>query len=59
MLAEAISFSLTSLNRRFENVIAEAIIVPELELRNVKMQIFLADIVESADDAAVEARPMG
>jgi hypothetical protein len=34
-----------ALNSRSENVIVEAIIVPELELRNVKMQIFLADIV--------------
>ena len=45
---------LTSLNRRSENVIVEAIIVPELELRNVKMQVFLAHVVESADDAALK-----
>ena len=29
---------LTFLNRRSENTFVEAIIVPELELRNVKMQ---------------------
>jgi hypothetical protein len=41
---------LTSFNRRSEKVIVEAIIVPELELRNVKMQLFLADAVECAKD---------
>jgi hypothetical protein len=40
---------LASLNRRSENVVVKAIIVPELELRNVKMQVFLADVVECAD----------
>ena len=47
----------TSLNRRSKNVIVEAILVPKLELRNVKMQVFLAHVVESADDAALEDRP--
>jgi hypothetical protein len=46
-----------SLNRRSENVVVRAIIVPELELRNVKMQVFLAHVVESADDAALEDAP--
>jgi hypothetical protein len=46
-----------SLNRRSENVIVEAIIVPELELRNVKMQVFLANVVECTDDAALEDAP--
>jgi len=43
-----------SLNRRSKNVIAEAIIVPELELCNVKMQVFLTDIMESANIATLE-----
>jgi hypothetical protein len=42
---------------RSENVIVKAIIVPELELRNVKMQVFLTDVVECADDAALEDAP--
>jgi hypothetical protein len=43
-----------ALNRRSENVIVEAIIVPELELRNVKMQVFVADIAECAHGATFE-----
>src|ERR1700722_5477954 len=45
---------LASLNRRSENVIVKAIIVPELELRNVKMQILFADVVECTDHAAFD-----
>jgi hypothetical protein len=48
---------LASLNRRSENIVVQAIIVPELELCNVKMQVFLADVVECADDAALEDAP--
>jgi hypothetical protein len=48
---------LASLNCRSENVIVEAIIIPELELCNVKMQVFLADIVECADDPALNDAP--
>ena len=33
-----------ALNRRSENVVVESIIVPQLELRNVKMQVFLDDL---------------
>jgi hypothetical protein len=44
---------LTSFNRCSKNVIVEVIIVPELELRNVKVQILLADVMECADDAAL------
>ena len=51
------SVRLASLNRRSENVIVKPIIVPELELRNVKMQVFLADIVEGTDDAALDDAP--
>jgi hypothetical protein len=45
---------LASLNRRSENVVVEAIIVPELKLRNVKMQVFLTDVVACADHLALE-----
>jgi hypothetical protein len=40
-----------------KNIVTEAIIVSELELRNVKMQVFLADIVECADDTALDDAP--
>jgi hypothetical protein len=46
-----------SSNRRSENVVVETIIVPELKLRNVKMQAFLVDVVECADDSALEDAP--
>ena len=46
-----------ALNGRSENVVVEPIIVPELELRNVKMQVFLADVVECDDDATLENAP--
>jgi hypothetical protein len=45
------------LNRRPENIIVEAIIVPKLELRNVKMQVSFADIVKRAYDPALEDAP--
>ena len=48
---------LASLDCRSENVVVEAIIVPELELRNVKMQVLLAYIVECPDDAAFDDVP--
>ena len=48
---------LTPLNRRTENVIVEAIIIPELKLCNVKMQISFADVVECPHDAALEDAP--
>jgi hypothetical protein len=51
------SSHLASLNSRPENIVVEAIIVPELELRNVKMQVLLAHVVESADDPALEYPP--
>jgi hypothetical protein len=37
-----------SFNRRSENIVIKPIIVPELKLRNVKMQVFLADVMECA-----------
>ena len=48
---------LASLNRRAENIRIEAIVVAELEFRNVQRHIFGADLVERADDAALEDRP--
>jgi hypothetical protein len=48
---------LAALDRRAENVIVEAVIVAELELRNVKMQILFADVVEGANDAALDDTP--
>jgi hypothetical protein len=47
----------TTLNSRSENVVVEAIIIPELELRNVKWHVFSAHLVERADDTALEDRP--
>jgi hypothetical protein len=47
----------TPLNRRSENVIVEAIVIPKLELRNVKWQIFGTNLVERADDTALEDAP--
>jgi hypothetical protein len=46
-----------ALNRRSENVVVEAIIVPELKLRNVKWHVFPANLVERTDDTAFENRP--
>src|ERR1700674_4142564 len=46
-----------SLNGRSENIVVKAIIIPELELRNVEMQISFADIVECPHDASLEDRP--
>jgi hypothetical protein len=43
-----------ALESRSENGIVRWIIVPELELRNVKMQAFLADAMESVDDATLD-----
>src|ERR1700693_2832905 len=40
-----------SLNRRSENVIVEAIVIPKLELCNVKWQVFGANLVERTDEA--------
>lgn len=40
-----------------ENVCIIAIVIPELKFRDVKRQIFLADFVIAANDAALEDRP--
>src|SRR5580693_3776650 len=49
--------ALASAYRRSKNIRIEAIVVTELKLCDVKWQIFCADFVERADDAAFEYRP--
>lgn len=49
--------NLASRNRRSEDVRIHPIVVTELELGDVQRQIFLADFVETADDATLEDRP--
>lgn len=49
--------ALASLNRRSENVGIEAVVITELKLRNIQRQIFLADLMIAADDAALEDAP--
>jgi hypothetical protein len=46
-----------TLNRCSENIVVKAIIIPELELRNVKWHVFGADLVERADDTTLENAP--
>src|ERR1700733_13731118 len=45
------------LNCRPENICIVSVVVPELELRDVQRQIFAANFVETADDAAFENTP--
>jgi hypothetical protein len=47
----------TSRNRRSENVVIEAVVVAELKFGDVERHIFGADLVERADDAALEDAP--
>src|SRR3954452_22827548 len=42
---------------RAENIRVMPIVVPELKLRNVERHVFGADLVEAADNAALEDRP--
>ena len=48
---------LASLNRRTENVRVEAVVIAELKLRDVQRHILLADLVECADNTALDDRP--
>ena len=48
---------LASANRRAEDIRVQAIVVAELKLGNIERQIFGADLVESADHAALKDRP--
>src|SRR4051812_19382055 len=43
--------------RSLENFGVVSVVVAELELRNVQRQVFLADLVISADNAALHQRP--
>jgi hypothetical protein len=43
-------------NSHPEDIVAEAIIVPELELRNVEVQVFFAEVVKGTDDPAIDNR---
>jgi hypothetical protein len=43
---------LTPADHRAEDIALGAIIVPELKLRNVQREMFVADFVERANDAA-------
>src|SRR5580693_6050801 len=48
---------LTSANRRAEDIGILPIVVAELEFRDVQRQIFVAYLVERADNATLEQRP--
>jgi hypothetical protein len=48
---------LTSLNRRSENVVAEAVVIFELTFRDVEWQVFAANFVIAADNRPLEDRP--
>lgn len=37
---------LAPLNRRSENVVVKAVIIPELELGNIEVKVLFADVVE-------------
>src|SRR3984893_1288299 len=49
--------TLTSRDRRSENVRVLSVIIAELELGNIEWHIFAAHFVECADHAALENRP--
>src|SRR5262249_7462140 len=58
-VSEAVASSCASAScyRSTEDVCVVAIVVAELKLRNVQRQILGADLVERADDPALEDRP--
>ena len=51
------NFSLASLDCRSENIGVLSVVIPKLEFSNVQMQIFLANLVISADDTTLQDRP--
>ena len=57
MIANAFLDSLTSADRRAENIGIEAIIVAELKLGNVERHVFGRHLVQRADNATLEDRP--
>lgn len=42
---------------RSKNIFVEAIVVPELKFRDIQRHVFRTDLVESADNAALEDAP--
>jgi hypothetical protein len=46
-----------SLDGRSEDIRVHAVVISELELGDIERQIFFADLVESADHAALDKRP--
>jgi hypothetical protein len=46
-----------TLNRRCENVVIEAVIIAKLELCDIERDVLCTDIVERADDTALEDAP--
>lgn len=55
--SQVLENTLTSSNRRSENIRIFAVIIAELKLRNIERHIFGADFVEASDDPAFENRP--
>ena len=53
------STSLASADRLSEDVVVQAVVIPEGELRDVQRRILGADLVERADHAALQDRPEG
>jgi hypothetical protein len=47
----------TSLNRRAENIVVETVVIAKLKFRDVQRHILAADLVERADDTALEDAP--
>jgi hypothetical protein len=41
-----------SLNRRSENVVVKAVVIPKLKLCDIQREVFRSDFVERADDTA-------
>jgi hypothetical protein len=50
--------SSTSADRRAKNIFVLAIVIPEAKFCNVKGEIFRADFVVGADQAALQRRPV-
>jgi hypothetical protein len=50
---QAIEF-LASFDRCTENISVAPIVIPELELRDIQRQIFMADLVKTAHNAAFD-----
>jgi len=48
---------LASSHRFSENIFVPAIVIPELKFRDIKREIFSANLVERSDDSALEDRP--